>query len=286
VVAATFLTPFVLQTAPWRDTTVYFEWIRSLSFNETSATVSHAFWHLTLLNGILPGHLLSDATVTLLAPAWSISLEWQYYLAAPLLARLVRSVAGLLFLTAFAWLGLRFGHLWTNPKLAFLPAQLPLFVIGIGSFYLYKRFSESKRRRSSAIAIPVATVLALSILTGWHIPALTLWAIAFGCIFVQGNDLFSKTLSILRASLLHRCLQRLGRISYPVYLVHWPLIIGCLAAFLYWRPGLSSLQALLLLLSLGLPLILIVASILHRCIERPMMNFGKRVNSQREPRAE
>jgi len=279
--AALFLTPFVLHTAQWRGT-LYFEWNRSFSSSESSATNLHVFWHLTLLNGLIPKRLLSDATATLLVPAWSISLEWQYYLVAPLLARFVRSGFGLLFLAVLAWLGVRIGHIWANPHVAFLPAQLPLFLIGIGSYHLYEIFAKSSHRRSSAFAVPVAALLAASIVTSWHSTALTLWALGFGCIFIQGKDLFSRTLSALRAFLLHRWLQRLGRISYPVYLVHWPLIILFLAALFYCRPEISSTHALLLMLFLGVPLILFVATILHTFVERPFMTLGKRLNGRRQ----
>jgi peptidoglycan/LPS O-acetylase OafA/YrhL len=277
--AAASFTPFVLHTALWRDT-VYFEWNRTLSSSESSATGLHAFWHITLLNGLIPKHWLSDTTGTLLAPAWTVSLEWQYYLVAPFVARLVCSGAGLLSLTALSWLGLRYGHVWQNPHLAFFPAQLPLFLIGIGSYHLYDHFTESSHRRSSVFAIPVAALLATSILTSWHSTALTVWALGFGCIFVHGHDLFSQTLSALRAFLRHRWLQRLGHISFPLYLVHWPLIITFLAALLYWLPGISSHHAVLLLLLLGLPVILCAASLLHAFVERPLRTLGKELNTR------
>lgn len=276
-VAALFWTPFVLNTAAWRDATIYFQWNRSISLSESAATGLHVFWHLTLLNGVIPQSVLSDSTGTLLAPAWSISLEWQYYLVAPLLARLVRSGAGLMFVAALAWLGLRLIRL-DNPHCAFLLSQLPLFLIGIGSFKLYERFAVSGHERSGLFAIPAAAVLALGFLSGWHSVALMLWALAFGCVFVQGDDLFSRFLSTVRSALLGRWLQRLGQISYPLYLIHWPMVVGFMAAILRWNPNVSSMGALLLLLVAGLPLIILAAVALHVGIERPMMNLGRRLN--------
>ncbi|WP_395737669.1 acyltransferase family protein [Prosthecobacter sp.] len=276
-VAALWLTPFVLSTAAWRNATVYFEWNRDLSLSETSATGLHAFWHLTLLNGVLPKSVLSNSTGTLLGPAWSITLEWQYYLVAPLLARVIRSGTGTLFLVALSWVGSRlFGP--GNPQYAFLLHQLPLFLVGIGSFHLYEMFAASRHERSRAFAIPVAAVLALGFLTRWHAVALTLWALAFGCIFVQGDDLFSRFLAMVRSALRHRWLQWLGHISYPLYLVHWPMIIGFLAMILRWNPNVSSRDTLLLLIFVGFPLILLVAVALHVGIERPMMNLGRRLD--------
>jgi peptidoglycan/LPS O-acetylase OafA/YrhL len=40
--------------------------------------------HLTMLHGAVPEVLVKDAPGAFLVPAWSISLEWQFYLLAPL----------------------------------------------------------------------------------------------------------------------------------------------------------------------------------------------------------
>jgi peptidoglycan/LPS O-acetylase OafA/YrhL len=276
LVTALFIAPFVLQTAMWQNT-VYFEWNRAVASSESSATGSHIFWHLTLLNGLIPKCLLNNSTGTFLPPAWSITLEWQFYLIAPLLARFVRSGTGLLFLAGLACLGVRFGYIWQNPHNAFLLVQLPLFIIGIGSYHFYEYFAKSSHRRSSIFTVPIAALIATGILAQWHTVALCVWALVFGCIFVEGNDLFSRCLSYLRAVLLNRWVQQLGHISYPIYLVHWPLIIGLLAALLHFRPQVSSHHAVLILLFVGLPLILISARILHTRVERPFMKFGKRL---------
>ena len=280
-IATTFLVPFILNAASWKET-VYFEWIRLYSDWENSAYGSHVFWHLTLLNGVLTKGMLPGATGTLLAPAWSITLEWQYYLVAPFLARGVRSGAGLLLIGVIAWLGHRYAAPWHNTNLSFFPAQLPLFLIGIGSYHLYAKLSDTPQFRPLTSVSAIA-LLFTGLLSNWHPVALAAWAVGFGCIVVRGNDPLARLLAIVRGTLLHPWLQRLGKISFPLYLIHWPVIIAILFVMLRVFPGISSHMALLVLTATALPAILITAEIIHRTIEKPGMDFGKKFDRRERP---
>jgi peptidoglycan/LPS O-acetylase OafA/YrhL len=279
--ATTHLAPYVLHSAQW-NRTEYFTWMIPVAASESAATGAHFFWHLTLLHGLVPKWLLADSTAAFLPPAWSISLEWQYYLVAPLLAKLVRSGGCLLLLTILSSLALRYGQAWENGHPAFLLLRLPLFLIGIGSYHMYAGFCSSKRGRSNIFAVCVAALICVAVVVSWHRVALVAWALGFGCIFVRGNDPFSWTLLAVRRMLLHPWLQVLGRMSFPLYLVHYPLIIVLISALLYLRPTLTSQHAALCMLCLGLPLILMTAGILHRYIELPFMSVGKRLNERNE----
>lgn len=279
--ASTYLAPAILQTASWRST-IYFEFERIHYACERANMGWHLFWHLTLLNGLLPKQMLPDSTSTFLPPAWSITLEWQYYLIAPFAARLVRSGTGLLGLILVSLIGYHYRMPWQNGSLAFLPPQLPLFLIGIGSYHLYDWFCQSGQPRSRFFALPFAGVVGFAVLARWHLVALVIWAVAFGCIFVRGDDLISRLLSVVRGTLLHPWLQRLGRMSYCIYLIHWPLILVLLSLFLHGQPALASESMVLVLFFIGLPLILGASAILHEYIELPGMALGKRVARRRE----
>ncbi len=108
-----------------------------------------------------------------------------------------------------------------------------------------------------------------------HSVALVMWAVAFGCIFVEGNGAFPRTLCVVRKLLLHPWLQQLGSISYPLYLVHWPVIIICLKLLLQWKPAIRSGEAGALTLLFALPLSSLMAGLLHRFVEVPSMKLGK-----------
>jgi peptidoglycan/LPS O-acetylase OafA/YrhL len=269
-----FLMPYILQTAVWKET-IYFEWLAMFRDFETSRFGSHVFWHVTLLNGVLTKGYLPGATGTLLPPAWSITLEWQYYLVAPFLARGVKSGVGLLVIGIIAWLAHQYSAPWQNTNLSFFPAQLPLFLIGIGSYHLYANLSDSAQFRPLA-SVCAVSLLMLGIFAEWHPVALAAWALGFGCILVRGNDLFSRALGLLRVVLLHPWLQHLGKISFPLYLIHWPVIIAILFLMLRLAPGMKPHLALVILLGTAIPAILIIAEIIHRLIEKPGMAFGKK----------
>lgn len=290
-IATTFLTPHILQTASWRGSTVYFEWIQTFTNNSFSALGAHTFWHLTLLNGLLPKSYLLNSTATLLPPAWSITLEWQYYLVAPFLARAVM-VSGW-FRTAVQWaliaaavaFGYKYGVKWANPMLAFFPAHLPLFLLGIGSYHFYARFHRAENgNRTSAISF--VAMIVIGIVFQWHAIALTAWALGFGCIMVRGSNLIGRALSPLRQFLLHPALQWLGHLSFPLYLVHWPIIIAVMSLTLHLFPNISQDGNLAVLLLVGLPLILLTARLIHLHLELPMMALGKKVNPPQQSRSQ
>jgi peptidoglycan/LPS O-acetylase OafA/YrhL len=257
------LVPGIVAKLDWRDTP-YFDGVRVVSADEMAHPFAHLAWHLGLLHGLPPRTLLLGSASAFLPPAWSISLEWQYYLVAPLVALAVWSPVGLLVAAAVSVAGAKFGAPWFNPAPAFLPLQLPLFLVGVASCRL--RAAGVRPPVLAAVAV-VGVALALS----WHTFALALWTVGFGCT-VLGPPGW-KPAGLVSRLLLNRGLQHLGQISYPLYLLHWPLIVGFLCLLPH---GASQVELLLLLSILGLPVILLAADLLHRLVEVPGIKTGRR----------
>ena len=271
-----WLKPFILHSALWHDC-LYFHWMADTLQCEDRHFTAHLLSHLTLLNGIIPVKALAGATGTLLTPAWSISLEWQYYILAPLIAILVRSELSLLLLIAISYIGAKYSSYWANPHLAFLPAQLPLFLIGIGSYHIYERLGV-KSKEASNNGLLVAAFLGTAVLLSWHTTALVFWGIVFGSLLIDGSGFFARFFLGCRHILLHSWLQRLGSISYPLYLVHWPLLIIWMSLLLHLQPMISSAQSAVLTMLIAMPGILFVSILLHKYVEKPLMKFGKQRN--------
>jgi peptidoglycan/LPS O-acetylase OafA/YrhL len=266
-----YLMPSVLSSVGWHDNEYFGLYVQPISDSTLAHPAAHLVSHLTLLFGLLPETVLPGASHTLLAPAWSISLEWQYYLLAPFLAWFARRPAGLLALGIISCGNFVYAHFWSP---AFLPERLPLFLIGIGSYHLYANAEKIKSfpHRLQVMAASFAAIL----IVGWHWLALLIWLVTFGSVLADKNSQAEQFLSRPRHFLLRPALQFLGAISYPLYLVHWPVIVGILAAVVSFWPNISAGHALAIMLVAGFPIILFAAWILHKFVEKPLMQLGKR----------
>ena len=119
--------PGIVSAAAWRENEYFTLYVRPVIQAAQAHPAAHLLAHLSMLYGIIPERILPQAPVTLLAPAWSITLEWQYYLLAPFLAWFARRPAGLLVLGVVGCGTEVYEHFWSS---AFLPEKLPLFLSG------------------------------------------------------------------------------------------------------------------------------------------------------------
>ncbi|QEL13819.1 acyltransferase [Limnoglobus roseus] len=274
-IMATFVTPGVLARLSWRESG-YVHLLEEISRYERENLSAHVIAHLTLLHGTLPQSILPGSTTAILPPAWSLSLEWQYYLVAPLVAGLVRRGWGWLGLGIVSWVGVRIAADWQSLTPAFLPVHLPLFLLGIGSHWAYSAACRGGKADLD-FSVPSAVIVVVAFVTSWHTYTLVIWALACGSVAASGRDPYSRLLRVVSRTLVSRPVQWLGSISYPLFLVHWPAITFGLWSALALRPNLTSRDAAAVLLGVVLPLTLIVAAVLHRFIELPGIEAGRRV---------
>ncbi|MDE5440109.1 acyltransferase family protein [Bradyrhizobium sp. CSA207] len=152
-------------------------------------------------------------------PSWTLALELYFYLLAPSLARLGRSSLGVvaLILTG-ARLAAYAAGLDHDPWFyRFFPFELPLFVLGMLSFRLFSRIETLPFAKSKAVAL--VAIAGLIVLGQWfavNVPVQYGFVVATAAAAVAPVAFAAfKDVSIDRF---------VGDLSYPIYLVHFPII--------------------------------------------------------------
>ncbi|HKQ83925.1 MAG TPA: acyltransferase [Steroidobacteraceae bacterium] len=239
--------------------------------NTQAAFWPHLLAHLTLLHGLVPDRLLLDTAFAFVGQAWSISVEWQFYLVAPLLitwlfsAQRFRSQLGLAVLTVCCIVLAR--YLGSG----FVGHYLHLFTIGIGSFALYEWCSRSQWplhlvRGALAVLLPLLTLASTALVP------LVIWVFALHVVIAARADTASVE---ARAATVATSapLRYLGRISYCVYLSHMVVLMLGMRALAELHLGATAYALCLLAITIGGTLL--VSSALHHSIEQPAIDLGR-----------
>jgi peptidoglycan/LPS O-acetylase OafA/YrhL len=232
----------------------------------------HVLAHLTMLHSAINNHLLPFSYFVFNMPAWSLSLEWQFYLVAPLVVIatvrrpfLVPLIAALVALASL-WLFKKgwFGN-FDTPGL--LPAMAGYFAVGIASRLIYPMFAGKKIENVNAA---LASVVILYMFVG---KPLVLWLIVYsGFTFhLLGNRIIAQG---YRLALESRIATYFGARSYSIYLCHFPLIIACEGL---WIALFSTPPGALILLAMTIPTTMAISEILYRTVELPGIKLGSRM---------
>jgi peptidoglycan/LPS O-acetylase OafA/YrhL len=229
----------------------------------------HLLAHLTFTHGLIPDGALPFAYVTLLGPAWSLSTEWQFYVAAALVVACLGDARR--HLPHLAWMlivlalmgeiyGLAASPYWRFSR-AFLPNQAGYFALGVASARLLVERNQAARRHYLLILLLVLLLAAARLQPGKILPPL-LWTLLLASEYAPDAPILRALGRILNS----RLAQGLGAISYPLYLVNEP--IQRLMALLICRlvaPGPAAFA--LLWAPASIAATLLVASLLHRHVE-------------------
>ena len=240
----------------------------------------NVLWHLPMLHGIAPDpgwHKCTDTAF--LGAAWSISLEWQFYLIAPLaylaaisskpLHRLGISVFCLYLFMGKSILPKDLAYAYAMHG-AFLPFHIAYFFIGAVSYFAYKKFRQS----CSDVFFPVSVCVGIFLWELGQIIPIALWIMFLGLLLEHPNSLSRKFSARIFE---HPLAQFIGRISYSIYLSHILVLVTFQYLLLKNLPNLSQAVHFWILLGTTTVGTIFVSWVLYRLIEVPGIRLGHKV---------
>lgn len=235
----------------------------------------HAFFHLLLIQGAVPVSILKDSSFTILGQAWSVSVEWQFYIIAPLLFALMNKITNKKNCFAlFIILAFMIGYGKITDK-GFYGNNLFAFSIGYITFYFYKNIYPLIDINQLKVGSAIVIFLSIVLLEKDAFPVI-IWVVSFYAVLKK--DMCGK-LSFIGKILDWKPVLYIGRISYSIYMVHMAIVFYILSL-------LSGFNELPLYIYVAFPFGCIVVSIAissvtYKYIEKPMMSLGKRITSNK-----
>jgi peptidoglycan/LPS O-acetylase OafA/YrhL len=199
------------------------------------------------------GYFDADAESNIFLHTWSLSVEWQFYLVYPLILLLIIKKAGVkklnenYFLIITLLIGIAsvyFTKRHPTESFYLLPSRSWEMLFGGAAFLYEARFNSLKFKNWLAIAGYGTLILSLIFM-----PATAYWPGKFTIIPVFATFLIIAANSSSAGFVKTQFLQLTGKISYSVYLWHWPLYV--VAVYLGLMHGWTSI-IVLIVLSYGL----------------------------------
>ncbi len=247
-----------------------------LAGSHGSALAWHLLAHVTMAHGLISNNILPASQFMFLGPAWSLSLEWQFYMLAPLLVFWLRTQWGKIILplvTVAAFAAYQKGWFGTFYDPSLLPGAGLYFAAGIATRLMYPRLPTLS-------AYPAASVIIVGGLVIMARPLLPffLWSVFIIWLRVEHpSDAVSRCIDrCLDASFNSNVARYLGTRSYSTYLVHEPIIH--ILVYVCVKQFALGIAATVGVVFITVPIITLAASILlYKYVEAPCIAFGKRL---------
>ncbi len=202
--------------------------------------------YLGLLSTLTLTHGLTPEWINWVVPGgWAISIETMFYLIFPWLWKKVRSLnaATIWFLvTLITSRGLTIllhplpypnSLLWGEYLYYYLPAQLPIFLLGIVVYWAIREKRWPKILMSALPLLLVAGIWKPSLM-----PAFVWWGIGWSSLIL----LLNKRTWV---GIDNRVMRQLGNVSYEMYLVHSAVYMGIVGLGLFQLSGNAGVDAIL-----------------------------------------
>jgi len=237
----------------------------------------HLAAHLPALHGLVPPSLLPSTDYAFLGQAWSISLEWQYYLIAPffiavLTTKMNATRIGLLLLGALA-----VAFILPRMPESFIGGWLLDFTLGIATFFFMKyRDREAHPLRLIPLVKVWALVMAgLLLQRSVSVLPYLIWATVI-MLVICAREKEGGVASLFSRVANARPLQWVGSMAYSVYLSHMLVLILVLRAV--QALGINEpWPQFAILVSATLAGTLVISRLSYLFIELPFHQYGRNI---------
>ncbi|RZL03815.1 MAG: acyltransferase [Rubrivivax sp.] len=277
--AGTHLAFDAFLVPPWGEWSPSTDRLLRQSISLASADV---FWHLaahlSMLHGAISSRVLYESQYMFLGPAWSLSLEWQFYLVAPLVVALATHRVGQVVLAGLAlW-----GHsLYTCGVLGafMLPSVLPGAALYFGVGIATRLWIGNANAGLRAFPLALLMLLAGLLMNTVGLSPVLAWVAFVAMLLLDGRatDMVSRCARWVFVHAFETRLARwLGDHAYATYLIHMPIlqVVGWVCVkplHLGWWP------TVVVEVLVALPATLGASVLLHRWVELPAIRLGRRV---------
>lgn len=244
----------------------------------------HTFLHFLLIHGVIPDSTLADTAYTIMGQAWSLTLEFQFYLIAPFILILIYSSKLNLMVTLIGLALVESALQGTFGHNSFFFAYSHFFAIGILSYVIFENFTvRQKSNKNFLIAsagLFILSIVYIKIKGNWlSVAGLIIWIVVYYIEYFTDNGRYSSITKILNLVTRSKLMLYFGKISYSMYCSHMIFLYLCsyLATSKDLGLNFSALEYMLFMTTVPVLATVLFSSVSYKVIEKPFINLGKRL---------